>query len=260
MISVGCDIGTVATKACVLKGGTLMAYEIVPNEGQLSRAVETSVHQVLSKAGLSVEHVEAWGATGAGERYLSLPHATKNMISCLARGANWMLPSARTVVHIGGLSTTCVNINDQGKSMGYRTNDRCASGTGFFLELAAQALEISLEELDSVAGSASRKVPISSQCAVFGESEIVTHVNDGVEAAAIIAGISHSIGSGLATMARRLGIEPEIVATGGVAKMATVLKALEEDLGMEVKSTGQDPQLVVAIGAALCAAETRETP
>ena len=251
MISLGCDVGTITAKTVILKDGEIVAFDITPNEGKLSQAVERSVQNALSKAGVTLEDIENRGGTGFGERYISFPHVTKSTISCLSRGVNRTLPSVRTVVDIGGLSTTCIHINDQGKVMEYRTNDRCASGTGFFLELAAQALELNVEDFSSVAASAREKVRISAQCAVFGESEIVSHINDGVDAASIVAGISLSIGSGLATTARRLGVEPEIVATGGVAKLAPVLKALEEDLGVEVQTPEWDPQLAAAIGAAL---------
>jgi predicted CoA-substrate-specific enzyme activase len=254
MISLGCDVGAIATKTVILKEGALLGTCVIRNEGKAKQAVQTAVEKALSMAGLPPEAIQAWGGTGSGERYIPFSHQEKSLISCLARAAVWALPSARTLVDIGGLSSTCINVNETGRAMEYRTSDRCASGTGFFLELAAQALELRMEDLSSVAAAASGRAHISAQCAVFGESEIVTHVNDGVDAADIVAGISHSIGSGLATMVRRLGHEPEVLATGGVAKMTSVLKALGETLGVEVKRPAWDPQLAAAIGAALCAA------
>ncbi|MEW6439814.1 MAG: acyl-CoA dehydratase activase [bacterium] len=254
MISLGCDVGAIATKTAILKDGILIGADVTPNAGKATQAVQASVAKALSRAGVSPEAVQAWGGTGSGERYISFSHRAESLISCLARAGHWALPSTRTVVDIGGLSSTCINLNASGRAMEYRTSDRCASGTGFFLELAAQALELKVEEVSSVAASAAGRARISAQCAVFGESEIVTHVNDGVEVADIMAGISQSIGSGLATMVRRLGLEPEVLATGGVAKMASVVKALGELLGIEIKSPAWDPQLAAAIGAALCAA------
>jgi predicted CoA-substrate-specific enzyme activase len=255
MISLGCDVGAIATKTVILRDGVFLGACVTPNEGKATQAVRVSVEKALSMAGVSAEAVQAWGGTGSGERYITFPYKGKSLISCLGRAANWALPSARTLVDIGGLSSTCINLNETGRALEYRTSDRCASGTGFFLELAAQALELKMEELSSVAGAAGGRARISAQCAVFGESEIVTHVNDGVDAADIVAGISHSIASGLATMVRRLGVQPDILATGGVTKMASVLKSLGELLGVEVKRPEWDPQLAAAIGAALCAAE-----
>jgi predicted CoA-substrate-specific enzyme activase len=255
MISLGCDVGTIATKTAILKDGVLLGSCVIPNEGKARQAVRASVDKALSMAGVPAEAIQAWGGTGSGEKYIPFPCRGKGLISCLGRAANWALPSARTLVDIGGLSSTCINLNEAGRAMEYRTSDRCASGTGFFLELAAQALELRMEELSSVAAAAAGRARISAQCAVFGESEIVTHVNDGVDAEDIMAGISHSIGSGLATMVRRLGVQPDILATGGVAKMESVLQSLGELLGVEVKRPEWDPQLAAAIGAALCAAE-----
>jgi len=137
----------------------------------------------------------------------------------------------------------------------YRTNDRCAAGTGFFLDLAAQALELTVEELGPISLSANGRAQIGSQCAVFRESEIVTHMNEGVEVADIAAGISHSLGRSVATMVKRLGIEPEIVLSGGVAKNIGVVKAIEENLGVTVRAVDTDSQLIGAIGAALSAAQ-----
>ena len=254
MISLGCDAGAITTKSAIIRDGNLLAADVTPNDGKPTQAVELSVENVLCLAGIRAEAVQFWAGTGSGEKYIRFPHQGKSLIACLARAANWALPSARTLVDIGGLTSTCISLNETGRAMEYRTSDRCASGTGFFLELAAQALELKLEELSTVAAGARGRARISAQCAVFGESEIVTHVNDGVDAANIMAGISYSIGSGLATMARRLGVQPEVVATGGVAKLGSVLEALGELLGLEVHRPDWDPQLAAAIGAALCAA------
>jgi len=255
MISLGCDVGAIATKTVIVKDGVVLGACVIPNEGKAREAARASVEKALSVAGVPAEAVRGWGGTGSGERYIPFPYRGESLIRCLGRAAVRALPSARTLVDIGGLSSTCIHLHETGRAMEYRTSDRCASGTGFFLELAAQALELRIEELGSVASVASGRARISAQCAVFGESEIVTHVNDGVEAADIVAGISHSIGSGLATMVRRLSVEPDILATGGLAKMSSVLESLGELLGVEVKRPEWDPQLAAALGAALCAAE-----
>lgn len=255
MISLGCDAGAITTKTAIIRDGFLLATDVTPNDGKPKEAVQASVEKVISRAGIAPEAIRAWAGTGSGEKYIGFPHFGKSLIACLARAANWALPSARTLVDIGGLTSTCISLNEMGRPMEYRTSDRCASGTGFFLELAAQALELRLEELSSVAAAATGRARISAQCAVFGESEIVTHVNDGVDAADIMAGISYSIGSGLATIVRRLGVQPDVVATGGVAKVASVVKGLGELLGLEVHRPEWDPQLGAAIGAALCAAD-----
>jgi predicted CoA-substrate-specific enzyme activase len=256
MISLGCDIGAVATKSVVMKGKSLAAWDIRPNEGRMIEAAKKSVSDLLQKAGLSMGDMERLGGTGWGEKYMPFDHTTESMISCLARGGHWMGPAASTVLNIGGLSTTIISINPHdGKVIEYRTNDRCASGTGFFLEMAAQALEMRVEDLGAVALSARGRAHISAQCAVFGESEIVTHVNDGAEPADIVSGIVYSIGASVASMARRLSLEREVIVTGGVGKNLGVIQAVEACIGFETMKVPWDPQLVGAIGAALWAQE-----
>lgn len=255
MVTLGIDVGAIATKTVIVRDGVVVGSDVTANEGRAKEAVRASVERALSLAGISLDGITRRGGTGSGKRYIPFPCQEKSLIACLARGARWGLASARTVVDIGGLSSTCIHLDGDGRVQEYRTSDRCASGTGFFLELAAQALELKLEELSLVALGASGRVRISAQCAVFGESEIVTHVNEGVDSAEIVAGISHSIASGLATMVRRLGVQPAILATGGVAKMASVLQSLGEFVGLDIERPPWDPQLAAAIGAALCAAE-----
>lgn len=251
MISMGCDVGTIMTKTVILRNASLVACDITPNDGRIEDAIEHSVNNALDKAEITLSALESISGTGFGEKYIPFPHQMRNMISCLAKGVHHVAPSARTVVDIGGLSSTCIHVDSMGKPIEYRMSDRCASGTGFFIDLAVQALELKLDGLNEVTKSASNKVHISSQCAVFGESEIVSHVNCGVSAAEIIAGIGFSIGSMVSTIIRRLGVVPDIIATGGLAKMDSVVNAMNEVLGTDIKRTELDPQLIAAIGAAL---------
>ena len=256
MLSLGCDLGAIATKTVLINNGKLESYDITLNQGRMRDAAQRSLDHVLSEAGLSLDEVVHRGGTGWGERYIPFEHSSESMIRCLAKGAHWMERESRTVLNIGGLSSTIISMNPDGAQViEYRTNDRCASGTGFFLELAAQALELKVEELGHVALSAKGRAQISAQCAVFGESEIVTHVNDGIEPADIVAGITYAIGSSLASMAKRLRLEKEVVLTGGVAKNLGVVKAFEEKIGMETAKLAWDPQLTGAMGAALLAQE-----
>lgn len=259
MISIGCDVGAMATKTVIVKDGSIAAYNITPNKDQLTQAAQHSVQRALSHIGISLNEITYRAGTGQGEKYIPFSHTSVSMISCLAKGVHWAEPAARTVVDIGGLSTTVVSINrESGQVMEYRANDRCASGTGFFLELSAQALELKVEELGQISLSAKGRAYIGAQCAVFGESEIVTHVNDGVEPADIAAGTTYAIGASVASMVKRLGTEREIVVTGGVAKNEGVIKALEEKLGVETVDIQLDSQIICALGAALLALERTE--
>jgi (R)-2-hydroxyacyl-CoA dehydratese activating ATPase len=258
MIVLGCDVGALATKTVIIKDGTLLGWDITPNEGRLGQVAEESLARVLKATGINQEDISFWSGTGWGNKYIPYPHRTESLINCLARGARWLWPSVRTVVDIGGLTTTVINLKEQGGVLEYRNNDRCASGTGFFIELAAQALELPLNELDSTAGRAKGRAHIGAQCAVFGESEIISHVNDGVEPPEIVAGLAYAVGLGAATMVRRVGIVLDILMTGGVAKLQSVIRALEENLERATCLAACDPQIVAAIGAALAGAELNQ--
>jgi len=255
MIGMGCDIGTSATKVVIMKDGTVAGYDITPTKDRPDQAVERSINNALSNTGISLNDIKYCGSTGWGTKFLSLDHTEENLIKSLSKGAHWTIPTARTVVDVGGLSSTAISVNEKGKPMEYRLNDKCASGSGRFLEMVAEALELKVEELGPLSLSAKERVHMTSQCAVFGESEVIAYVNAGREVADIVAGVTYSAGLGLSTLVKRLGVQRDCVITGGVAKNVAVVKALKENIGIEVKVPHFDPQIVGAIGAALCAQE-----
>lgn len=251
----GCDAGALTTKTVVLMDSTVIGFDITPNEGRLVEAIELSLHNALARAKMGLEEMEYRGGTGWGERYLPFPHLSSSEISALARGVHWAHPRVRTVIDLGGLSATVIVLNEAGRVLEYRTNDRCAAGTGFFMEQAAQALELGVEDLCHMAQAAPERARISAQCAVFGESEIVSHLNEGEAVSSIAAGLAYAIASGAATMLNRVGFEPELLVTGGVAKNSGVVKALEESVGVKAEEIKVDPQVLAAVGAALLARE-----
>ena len=255
MIGVGCDIGTSAAKVIIMRDSTIAGYEITPTKDRPDQAIERSISKVLSNTGISISDIEYCGSTGWGTKFVSLDHSKESLIKCLSRGAHWAIRTVRTVIDVGGLSSTAISVNEKGRPMEYRMNDKCASGSGRFLEMVAEALELKVEDMGPISLSAKERVHMTSQCAVFGESEVIAHVNAGREAADIVAGVTCSVGLSLSTLVRRLGVQKDCVVTGGVAKNVAVVKALEESIGVEVKIPPFDPQIVGAIGAALCAQE-----
>jgi predicted CoA-substrate-specific enzyme activase len=249
----GCDVGALATKTIILRDGMVIGSDITLNGGRLGQAIQQSLDNALAMAKLSIDDIECAGGTGWGERYIPFEHDSVSVISSLARGAHWADPSVRSVIDIGGLSSTALIMNEAGGVKEYRSNDRCAAGTGFFLEQAAQALELEVEALCPVACTAEERARISAQCAVFGESEIVSHLNEGEDVPSIAAGIAYAVASGAATMLKRLGIQPELMVTGGVAKSRSVVRELEEGLDIKTVESSSDPQILAAVGAALLA-------
>jgi (R)-2-hydroxyacyl-CoA dehydratese activating ATPase len=259
MIALGCDVGTMYTKTVLMDNGAVLAYDVTRNAGNLNQVVEASIQRIMSDIGVSAEDVGICGGTGMGDKYIHIPHTKEGKIKCLARGSFWVFPESRTVVDLGGLSTSIISLNNSGKVLEYRTSDKCATGSGFFMELAAQALEMTVEEMGDIILPASDRAHMSTQCAVFCESEIVSHINDGVDVKSIVAGINFSLGSGIATMVNRLGVKPQVLLIGGVAKSKAIIHALEENLNLKVvSSVSADQQVIGAIGAALCACESTQ--
>jgi predicted CoA-substrate-specific enzyme activase len=256
MIVGGCDVGSVAGKAVVMNDTEIISYTVVPRTTKPEATARTAMEEALSKAGLaSIEELDYIVGTGYGR--LKIPFANENVseITCHAKGAHSLCPTVRTVVDIGGQDCKVMSLNDKGKVIEFVTNDRCAAGTGRFFEAMARRLDCGLEGLSSLSLQAERPVTISSQCSVFAESEVVTLVNEGVGLPEIAAGLNNATAGRLNSMVRKVGLVEDLTLTGGCAKNEGLVKAVEEKLGLRVKKLPQDPQIAVALGAALIARE-----
>jgi predicted CoA-substrate-specific enzyme activase len=177
-------------------------------------------------------------------------------ISCHARGARWNLPSVRTVIDIGGQDAKAIQLDETGKVVRYIYNDKCASGTGRFLEVMADAMEVNIQEMGDVGKQAKEKITISNQCVIFAETEVVSLINEGKAVGDIINALHRAMAGRVVSLARSIGVEADVVMTGGVAKNSGVFDALSESLNLPVKTlNGIDPQINGAIGAALLARE-----
>lgn len=256
MIVGGCDIGSTTGKAVIMKDGQIAAYSIISSTTKPEVTAKMAMEEAMGKIGLkSMDEMDYIVGTGYGR--LKVPFAKENIseISCHARGANWLSPSVRTVVDIGGQDCKVMSIDEKGKVIEFVMNDRCAAGTGRFFEAMARVLQVDLHGLSNLALEGKNPAIISSQCSVFAESEVVTLVNEGRELADIAAGIHHSVASRLASMVRKVGLVEDVALTGGCAKNEGLAKALESKLGVKVVHLPQDPQIAGALGAALIAAE-----
>jgi len=256
MIVGGCDVGSATGKAVIMRDGEIISYDIIPSTTKPEVTARTVMDKALKKAGLSsITDLDYIVGTGYGR--LKVPFANENIseITCHARGAQWLLPTVRTVVDIGGQDCKVMSLGEKGKVLEFVMNDRCAAGTGRFFEAMARVLDCGLQGLSELALQGKNPATISSQCSVFAESEVVTLVNEGKELSDIVAGLHASIASRLNSMVRKVGLVEDVVLTGGCAKNDGLAKALEEKLGMSVKKLPVDPQIAGAIGAALIASE-----
>ena len=254
MIVGGCDVGSATGKAVVMKDGEIVSYIIQPSTTKPELTARMVMDEALEKAGLSsIDDLDYIVGTGYGR--LKVPFANENIseITCHAKGAQWLLPTVRTVVDIGGQDCKVMSLGDNGKVLEFVMNDRCAAGTGRFFEAMARVLDCGLQGLSELSLKGNNPATISSQCSVFAESEVVTLVNEGMDLEDIVAGLHASIASRLNSMVRKVGLTDDVVLTGGCAKNEGLAKALEEKLGVGVKKLPQDPQIAGAIGAALFA-------
>jgi len=257
MIVAGCDVGSLTGKAVILKNGEIISYAIVPTTPRPQRTAENAMDETLGKGGLKLEHIEYIVSTGYGREKISFADSNITEITCHGRGAYWLAPTVRTVIDIGGQDCKVILLDDKGDVRDFRMNDKCAAGTGRFLEVMARALGLELEELGSVSLSPKSSAIITSQCSVFAESEVVTLIAEGAELPDIIAGIHKSIAGRLISMVKGINPKKDFILTGGVAKNAGVVKFLEDELG-KIEKIPVDPQIAGAIGAALIAKERLE--
>ncbi|MEM1579145.1 MAG: acyl-CoA dehydratase activase [Archaeoglobaceae archaeon] len=254
MISAGIDIGSLTAKCVLLKNSSIMAYKISKVSPDVEKTAIKIFEETLIFAGISKDEVSTIFSTGYGRARVGFANKAVTEISCHAMGAYFLFPNVRTVIDIGGQDSKVIAV-ENGKVVDFVMNDKCAAGTGRFLEVMANSLHLRIDEIGEIALKAKKKVTISSTCTVFAESEVISHIAAGEKIEDIVAGICEAIASRIAGMAKRVGVREEVVLTGGVAKNAGVKKALEEKLGINIR-VPEEPQIVGALGAAVFAMQS----
>lgn len=249
MISIGIDVGAATTKAVVLRDNEIAGYAIIPTGFDFRQAGEAAYREVLSNCGIGESEVGKILATGYGRSSIGFAEKTISEITAHARGVGYLIPAAHTIIDIGGQDSKVI-ITENGKVVDFLMNDRCAAGTGKFLEYTAKALEISLNELGTLALVSKHPAKISSMCTVFVESEVISLRAQKTKKEDIAAGLIESIILRTTAMVKKLGIKPELAFVGGVAKNPGVVKAFEKALDIEMQLP-EEPQITGALGAAL---------
>ena len=256
MIVAGIDIGSITTDALLFdqeKG--IVGYTILQTGADSRKVAEVAVDKVLDELGRDRSELAIVVATGCGRKRAVLARETVTEITCIAKGVNYLFPAARTIIDIGGQDTKAVRIDQRGRVVEFEMNDKCAAGTGRFIEVMASALKVDLDKIGTLSLGHKKDVTISSICTVFAESEVISLVSEGEELEDILYGIHRAIADRTMGLVNRLGgIEHDVVMAGGVAKNIGVVKALEYVMGTDIKLP-PEPQVVSALGAALLALE-----
>ena len=257
MYTMGVDIGSASSKAVILKDGKdVLAAEVV-QVGTGSTGPKKAMEMAFEKSGVKEEEIDFIIATGYGR--FSLEDADKKMseISCHAKGIYHLIPTARTIIDIGGQDAKAIRLDSKGGIRQFFMNDKCAAGTGRFLEVMSRVLETTLDQMADLDAQATDTAPISSTCTVFAESEVISQLSNGVSRNNIIKGVHLSVASRACGLAYRGGLEKDVVMTGGVAQNAGVVRAVASVLKTDV-IVAPNPQTTGALGAALFAYEAAQ--
>lgn len=249
----GLDVGSLVTKAVILRDGDIFSYSIEDSRSNPCKAAKSTLDKALNKAGIGKEELSFIVGTGYGRVGLDFVDKTITELTCHARGAYFLRPDVRTVIDIGGQDSKVIKLDKAGNMVDFAMNDKCAAGTGRFLEVMAQALEIDLDKLGEVSLNSGKPCPMNSTCTVFAETEVISLVASGAKKEDIAAGLHQAIASRVGNMAKKLGVDEEVLFVGGVSKNLSVKTALEDFLGTKFATIEQDPQIVGALGAALIA-------
>jgi predicted CoA-substrate-specific enzyme activase len=251
----GVDVGSTQTKGVIIdEEGRIVGRALIDTGANVTMAAERVFALALQDAGLSPEQVVFTVGTGYGRYKVTFGNAQVTEISCHARGAVHLFPRTRTVLDIGGQDAKAIRVNERGDVENFTMNDKCSAGTGRFLQGAARALGIPLEELGPMALRAEKAVPISTTCTVFAESEVLSWLARGRKVEDILLGVHRSIASRSIALLRRVGIEEEVTFTGGVSRNPAMVVAVREMLGIPV-NVSEESHYMGALGAALFARE-----
>lgn len=258
MYFLGLDIGSLSCDALLIdEKETILASSVVPTGARNREAIERARDEVMRTAGISEKDILATVSTGYGRDRVENRTTAVTEISCHARGIHALFPDTRILIDIGGQDSKAIRLNGQGRFEDFAMNDKCAAGTGRFLEAMARALQVDIETLGDLDNGAGSNLTLSSMCTVFAESEVVSLIAEGVEVNEIVSGLNRSIASRTLALVKRLSSDFSglaIAMSGGVAHNKGVVRALSTALNCEVR-VPEKPDTVGALGAALIARE-----
>jgi len=254
VIVAGIDIGSRAAKAVVMRNGSILSSVTLDTGPESVKTSQMTMTEVLRETGLSIQDIEYIVATGYGR--VLVPFASENIseISCHARGINWYFPEVRTILDMGGQDCKAISCDGDGLVTNFIMNDKCAGGTGRFLEMIAEVLNTPLEDIGELSLTSRNAIPFNTICAVFAKSEAIALFRKGTAKSDILSGLHEAIATRSLNLLKRVSIKKDFSITGGIAKNSGMVAKLREKVGLEPLLC-DDPQIVGALGAALFAEE-----
>jgi len=252
VIVAGIDIGAATAKAVIYNENKIVSFSIIPTGSHVAGASEEVLNNALRESELYFRDLVYVISTGYGRRAVSFRNKSLTEIICHAAGVSWMVPHARTVIDIGGQDSKVIGLDKDGNVNNFVMNDKCAAGTGRFLEVMAGVLDVDVSDMGPISLEGAEPCPISSTCTVFAESEMVTLRAEGNCRENIIAGIHKATAHRVAIMGKTVGFNEVVVFTGGVGKNSGMKKAMEDIIKMDI-FVPEEPQIMGALGAALLA-------
>ena len=250
---VGMDLGTQRVKAVLLKDGEVASRGQAISGFDPTKAAEQAVDEALIQANLKLSDIAYFVATGSGMAMAPYANSTVSMMGADAKAAVYLFPQAQTIIDIGAEEARAVKCDEKGVMVDFVVNERCAAGAGAFIEAMARALEVKLEDMGQLALKAERASPINASCVIFGESDVVSLIHRQESKPEIARAVFDAMADRISSMVHRLGVNPEVVLVGGVAKDDGFVASLNRKLGIQV-SIPQYPDFIGALGAALTAA------
>jgi hypothetical protein len=250
MYTLGVDIGSTTSKAIILKDGTDIVSSSIVVATVGTDGVVRAIENVMNESGLPKEDIALTVATGYGRNTYEGADYQVSELSCHAIGVHFLMPNTRTVIDIGGQDAKVLALSEQGKMTNFIMNDKCAAGTGRFLDVMANILNLDISELEVQAALSKTPASISSTCTVFAESEVISQLAKGVHIPDLVAGICQSVATRVVALAKRVGIKEEVCMSGGVARNSGVRNAIAKELGVEIHYH-KYAQLMGALGAAI---------
>jgi predicted CoA-substrate-specific enzyme activase len=252
MITAGIDIGHQSVNAVILENDSIIIQANRVIAGEVEAAAKTVFYGILDQARINVARIERLFTTGVGREKVTFADGNRTEMLSHVQGSHWLFPAARTIIDVGAEGSRILRCDSKGNLTNFVMNDRCASGAGIFLETVAAMMQIPISEMGLFSLTSSKEVVLTTTCAVFAESEIVAEVHRGSAKEDILAGVYESIAVKIATLSKRIGIEADLIFTGGVALNIGVVRALEKQLEFDIH-VPKYPQIVGALGAAILA-------